>query len=101
MNFKNTAQRHKGNEIMKTKFYWSALLASVAMVAQATAGDHHGGGGGTFAAPVGPARAAAPSFGATPMRSFGGGRMIYSGQRFSPAFRQPYINSNGRGFSGT
>jgi hypothetical protein len=85
---------------MKTKFYWFALLASAALIAQAQAGGHHGGGGATFAAPVGPARAAAPSFGSASAQSFGGGRMIYSGQRFSPAFRQPYINSNGRGFSG-
>jgi hypothetical protein len=86
---------------MKTKFYWFALLASAALIAQAQAGSHQGGGGGgNFAAPVGHAGAAAPSFGSAPGRNFGDGRMTYSGQRFSPAFRQPYINSNGRGFSG-
>ena len=31
---------------MKTKFYWVALLASAAMIAQAKAGGHYGGGGG-------------------------------------------------------
>ena len=31
---------------MKTKFYWVALLASAAMIAQAKAGGHNGGGGG-------------------------------------------------------
>ena len=31
---------------MKTKFYWVALLASAAMIAQANAGGHYGGGGG-------------------------------------------------------
>jgi hypothetical protein len=94
---------------MKTKFYWVALLASAALIAQAQAGGHHGGGGGNFAAAgPGPARSGgSPSFHSVPMRSFGGGRMIYSGQRFpsvgmrSPAFRQPYINSNGRAFVGT
>ena len=88
---------------MKTKFYWVALLGSAAMIAQANAGGHHGGGGGTFAAPAAPARAAAPSFNSAASRSFGSGRMVYSGQRFSPAtlrspsspaFRQYYINAN-------
>src|SRR5713101_974051 len=91
---------------MKTKFYWVALLASAALIAQAQAGGHHGGGGGNFAA-GGPAPArsgGSPSFHSMPMRNFGGGRMIYSGQRFSSvgmrspssaAFRQHYINSNG------
>ena len=31
---------------MKTKFYWVALLASAALIAQAKAGGHHEGGGG-------------------------------------------------------
>src|SRR5437870_8092316 len=96
---------------MKTKFYWLALLASAALIAPAQAGDHHGGGGGGgFAgggfAPAGAASArggGAGSFHSAPFRSFGGGRMIYPGQRFSSfgpysspssAFRQPYINSN-------
>ena len=48
---------------MKTKFYWLALLASAAMIAQANAGGHHGGGGGggfAMAAHPAPAHAAAP-----------------------------------------
>ena len=88
---------------MKTKFYWAALLASAAMIAQANAGGRYGGGGGGFAARVAPARAAAPSFNSAASRSFGGGRTVYSGQRFSPttlrspsstAPRQYYINPN-------
>src|SRR5439155_20780504 len=75
-------------KIMKTKFYWAALLASAAMIAQANAGGRYGGGGGGFAARVAPARAAAPSFNSAASRSFGSGRMVYSGQRFSPTLRQ-------------
>jgi hypothetical protein len=91
---------------MKTKFYWVALLASAALIAQAKAGGHHGGGGGGHFAAAGPGPArggAVSSFHSMPTRNFGGGRMIYSGQRFSSvgmrspssaAFRQHYINSN-------
>jgi hypothetical protein len=87
---------------MKTKFYCVALLASAAMIAQANAGGRYGGGGG-FVARVAPARAAVPSFHSATSRSFGSGRMVYSGQRFSPttlrspssaAPRQYYINPN-------
>ena len=92
---------------MKTKLYWVALLASAAMIAQAKAGGFHGGGGGGgghfSAAGRGPVGGSVPSsFHSMPMRSFGGGQMIYSGQRFSPVgmrspsstvFRQRYINS--------
>jgi hypothetical protein len=86
---------------MKTRFYWTALLVSAALIAQAHAGGQHGGGGfagggGHFSA--GPSRGGGvSSFRSMPMRNFGGGRMVYSGQRFSPmgmhspAFRQPYI----------
>src|SRR5205807_4115430 len=90
-------------KIMKTKFYWVALLASAAMIAQANAGGRYAGGGGAFAARVAPARAAAPSFNSAASRSFGSGRMVYSGERFSPttlrspsspAVRQYYINAN-------
>src|SRR2546427_8877512 len=81
--------KHENNtkeiKIMKTKFYWVALLASAALIAQAQAGGHNGGGGGNFAAAgPGPARSGGgPSFHSMPTGSFGGGRMIYSGQRFS------------------
>src|SRR6476660_3328198 len=90
-------------KIMKTKFYWVALLASAAMIAQANAGGRHGGGGGGFVAQGAPARAAAPSFNSAASRSFSSGRMVYSGQRFSPTMmrsassgapRQYYINPN-------
>jgi hypothetical protein len=91
---------------MKTKFYWVALLASAALIAQTRAGNQHGGGGGNFAAPAhaSPGHAAASGFQSAPRGNFGGGRMIYSGQRFSSAgmhapssaaFPQHYINSNG------
>jgi hypothetical protein len=95
---------------MKTKFHWVALLASAAMIAQATAGGHYGGGGGfggmgghVGGGHPGPAPGgAAPSFHSMPMGNFGGGRMTYSGQRFSsPAFRQRNINSNSRTFVGS
>ena len=92
---------------MKTKFYWVALLASAALIApvQAGGGSHGGGGGGHFAASSsGSARSGGgPSFHSMPMGSFGGGRMIYSGQRFSSVgmrsprsmeFRPQNIRSN-------
>src|SRR6267143_203847 len=60
MNFKSI--NTKEIQIMKTKFYWAALLASAAMIAQANAGGRYGGGGGGFVARVAPARAAVPSF---------------------------------------
>jgi Putative peptidoglycan binding domain len=88
---------------MKTKFYWVALLTSAAMIAQANAGGRYGGGGGGSVARVAPARAAVPSSNSAASGSFGSGRMVYSGQRFSPttlrspsspAVRQYYINAN-------
>ena len=99
---------------MKTKVYWVALLASAALIAQAQAGGRYGGGGGGgghfSSARPGPARGGAvSSFHSMPMRNFGGGRMIYSGQRFSSvgmrspsatAFRQQYISSRGPASSG-
>src|SRR6266446_3717947 len=94
---------------MKTKFYWLALLASAAMIAQANAGGHHGGGGG-FAASAGPARGGGPAFHAAPMQSFSGNRTISSVPRFAPvgvrspalaSSRQPAIGSNRSTFVGT
>ena len=96
---------------MKTKFYWFTLFASAALIAQAQGGGYHGGaggggrGGGSFAVSgSGSARGGGgPSFHAMPMRSFGGGGMVYSGQRFSSVgmrsprsmeFRPQYIHSN-------
>ena len=88
---------------MKTKLLWVALLASAAMIAQANAGGRYGGGEGGFVARVAPARAAVPSFNSAASGSFGSGRMVYSGERFSPtslrspsspAVRQYYINAN-------
>src|SRR6266550_1074994 len=74
---------------MKTKFYWVALLASAAMIAQAKAGGHHGGGGGggfAMAAHPAPAHAAAPAFHSAPRGNFGGGRYIAPVTR---AYRAP------------
>jgi Putative peptidoglycan binding domain len=96
---------------MKTKFYWLALLASAAMIAQANAGGHHGGGGGGGSsgsvAVSGPSNSGrsgtVSSFRSMPMHPVGGGRMIYSGQRFpsagrysasATAFRPRYVNPN-------
>jgi hypothetical protein len=67
---------------MKTKFYWLALLASAGMIAQANAGGHHGGGGGHSVAA--PTHSGGSSIRSAPTRSFGHGRMIYAGRRFSP-----------------
>src|SRR5260370_13795154 len=75
------------------------------MIAQANAGGRYGDDGGGFVARVAPARAAVPSFNSAASGSFGSGRMVYSGERFSPttlrspsspAVRQYYINSNSR-----
>ena len=85
---------------MKTKFYWAALLASAAMIAQANAGGHHGGGGGhSDSSAAAPTRSAGvSSFHSMPSRHFGG-RMIYSGRRFSPVGSQRFyrggINRDG------
>ena len=84
---------------MKTKFYWVALLASAAMIAQAKAGGHYGGGGGfAMAAHSVPAHAAAPR------GNFGGGRYIAPGARFSSyyaptTFRQQRTVGSDRTFS--
>ncbi|PYL46517.1 MAG: hypothetical protein DMF40_12085 [Verrucomicrobia bacterium] len=99
--------KHERKLNMKTKFYWLALLASAAMIAQANAGGHHGGGGGGGSggsvAVSGPSNSgrsgAVSSVRSMPMHSLNGGRMIYSGQRFSSlyspsstAIRQHYAN---------
>src|SRR5947207_13746687 len=101
-------------KIMKTKFYWFTLFASAALIAQAQGGGYHGGaggggrGGGSFAVSgSGSTRGGGgPSFHAMPMRSFGGGGMVYSGQRFSSVgmrsprsmeFRPQYVHSNAGG----
>ena len=92
---------------MKTKFYWVALLASAAMIAQAKAGGHHGGGGGggiAMAAHPAPAHAAAPAFQSAPRGNFGGGRYIAPGARFSSyhgptTFRQPRLVAADRTFA--
>jgi len=92
---------------MKTKFYWVALLASAAMIAQAKAGGHYrGGGGGGFAmaAHSAPAHAAAPTFQSAPRGNFGGGRYIAPGAHVSSyygptTFRQQRVVGSDRTFS--
>ena len=92
---------------MKTKFYWLALLASAAMIAQAKAGGHYGGGGGggfAMAAHPAPAHAAAPAFNSAPRGNFGGGRYIAPGARLSSyyaptTFRQQRMVGSDRTFS--
>jgi hypothetical protein len=92
---------------MKTKFYWVALLASAAMIAQAKAGGHHGGGGGggfAMAARPAPAHAAAPAVQSAPRSNFGGGRHMAPVTRLSSyqaatAFRQQRLVGSDRTFS--
>src|SRR5438876_764993 len=92
---------------MKTKFYWVALLASAAMIAQANAGGYYGGGGGAgfaMAAHPVPVHATAPAFQSAPRGNFGGGRYIAPGARFSSyqaptAFRQPRLVAADRTFA--
>src|SRR6266481_8891130 len=118
MNFKNNnTQRTKEIKIMKTKFYWVALLASAALIGQAQGGPHGGGGGmgggfggrgfsggghvvggGIRAAPVGGGfrgsgfHAAAPAFGGVG-RSFGvgarGGGVGFGIPRYSSIGARP------------
>src|SRR5258708_9798009 len=100
---------------MKTKLYWVALLASVALIGQAQGGGNHGGGGGMGggfgggghvvggggrAGPVGGGggfrgggfRAAAPAFGGA-RRSFGvgsrGGGVGFGMPRYSSVGARP------------
>jgi hypothetical protein len=87
---------------MKIKLLAVALLASAAFVGDAYAGGHHGNGGGSIVSGhPGMARGGVgPSFRSMPM---GGGRMMYSGQRFSsvgmgrPAYGQRYFHSTSSG----
>jgi len=92
---------------MKTKFYWVALLASAALIAQAKAGGHNGGGGGggfAMAAHPASAHAAAPTFRSAPRGNFGGGRYIAPVTRFSSYYapttlRQQRLVGSDRTFS--
>ena len=79
---------------MKIKFYWFALLASAALIAQAQAGGHYGGGG--FAGGGGghiSSHAGGPSFHSAPHANFGGGRFAAPGPRFSTM--RGFSSSNG------
>jgi Putative peptidoglycan binding domain len=97
---------------MNTRILMAALLAGVALVAPAQAGNgRNGGGGGSFsAARSGGARfggGGRPSFSSMPAGRFGGGsfrsmpvrsfssnRMIYSGQRFSSSGGSQFNRGN-------
>jgi len=97
---------------MKTKFYWFALLASAALIAQAQAGGYHGGGGGGGGRSGGGGHFGGGAhfggggghfggggrFGGGPAfhSNFGGGRFGAPGPRFSAmggrsSFREPSI----------
>src|SRR4051795_10139932 len=115
-----THKETKEIKIMKTKFYWVALLASAALIGQAQGGDNHRGGGGMGggfgggggrAGPVGGSggfrgggfHAAAPAFGGV-HRSVGvgarGGGVGFGIPRYSsvgtrPLYRRP-VYYNGR-----
>src|SRR3954447_8357898 len=115
-----THKETKEIKIMKTKFYWVALLANAALIGQAQGGDNHRGGrgmgggfggGGGRAGPVGGGggfrgggfHAAAPAFGGV-HRSVGvaarGGGVGFGIPRYSsvgtrPLYRRP-VYSNGR-----
>ena len=68
---------------MNTKLFTAALLATIGLILPVQAGNgHHGGGGGSFVASRSAGGHGGPSFSAMPGRSFGGNRMMYSGQRF-------------------
>src|SRR4029077_11078882 len=111
-----THKETKEIKIMKTKFYWVALLASAALIGQAQGGGYQGGGGGRGgggirAGPVGGGggfrgggfHAATPAFGGVP-RSVGvgtrGGGVGFGIPRYSsggarPLYRRP-VYYNGR-----
>jgi hypothetical protein len=97
---------------MKTKLLTVALLASAALIAPVQGGGRHGNGGGNYVASGGGAArsGSGPSFRSAPMRNFGSGRTIYSGQRFSSVgvrsprsmeFRPQYSHSNAVGSIGS
>lgn len=89
---------------MKVKLLAVALFTSVALISNSEAGNRHGNGGGNaVAARSGAVQSGGQSFRAMPARSFGGNRMVYSGQRFSSMgvrsprvteFRSRPVNSN-------
>src|SRR5438067_8440706 len=95
--YQHIKTKHERKLDMKTKFYWVALLASAAMIAQANAGGHHGGGGGggsggsiAVSGPSNSGRSSAVSSSRSmPMHTLDGGRMTYSGQRFSSVGLHP------------
>lgn len=89
---------------METKMLAAALLATVALIAPAQAGNgHHNGGGNVVSGRSAAGRGGGPSFGSMPSRNFGGNHMAYSGQRFSSygmrspnaiRYRPQSVNSN-------
>ena len=82
---------------MKARFYWVALFTSAALIAQAQAGGHSGGG---FAM----APHSAPAFHSAPHSNFGAGRFSGPGPRFSSyrapmAFREQRFGGSNRAFA--
>src|SRR5947209_20510886 len=93
---------------MKIKFYWFALFASAALIAQAQAGGHHGGGGGSVAfsgghgAPIG--GGARPSYFGS-HGDFGGAHFMgpapgFSSYRGPTVVSQPRFSGSSRAFGG-
>ena len=89
---------------METRILTAAVLATVALIAPVQAGNgHHNNGGNVVSGRSGAVRSGGRSFSSMPARSFGGNRMVYSGQRFSSfgtgspnvtRFRPQSVNSN-------
>jgi Putative peptidoglycan binding domain len=103
--------QHKGKSKMKTSILsLFALTISAALPIPMQAGGNSHGGGGAIGFSGGgghsssPAHAAAPSFYSGPRASFGGGRFMAPGQRFSSyqapmAFRQQRFGGSDRVFA--
>ena len=69
---------------MHTKMFIAALVAMIGLIVPVQAGNgHHGGGGGVVAGHSSSGRGPGPSFSSMSGHSYGGNRMMYSGQRFS------------------
>src|SRR6267378_2535874 len=81
---------------MKTKFYWVALLASVALIGQAQGGGNHGGGGGMGGGFGGGGHVVGGGGRAGPVGGGGGfGIPRYSSVGARPLYRRP-VYYNGR-----
>src|SRR5947209_243356 len=89
---------------MKIKLLAVALFATVGLIPNSQAGNRHNNNGGNAVVGRSGAVRSGPSFSSVSGKSFGGNRMIYSGQRFSPRqFRPGPLNPQfgGGQFTGT